>query len=370
MKRVEIFYFEGCPNHPPAVRYVERMVAALELDVTIEEVEVHGPEDANALRFLGSPSIRVDGLDIEPEARTRTGFGYSCRTYDGQGLPSSEMLATALTGMAVESATGSISESVDCCLDTEDCCSTNEVVVEANSKVGIVATGGSLVAAILASACCWIPLTFVAVGVSAGGAAAMFETTRPFFLVVAAVMLSVGFYFSYARDAHNVKFKRFNRSLLWVSTVGVAIFAAFPLYVDAFAVEPATPSGEFVAEESVDIYVTGMSCEGCEVTLNNTLAEVIGVTGVEVSYEGGLATVQFVADDRPMEMALLAAVERAGYKGSFDVAQATPQAVAPTTEEESVEETTLKPFEGVDALKAQFNGDKGKRRLLLLFSPT
>lgn len=38
-------------------------------------------------RFLGSPSIRVNGEDIEPEARTTTDFGMKCRIYDNDGVP-------------------------------------------------------------------------------------------------------------------------------------------------------------------------------------------------------------------------------------------------------------------------------------------
>ena len=94
--KIQILYFQGCPNHRPAVDLAGEVVAALEVNATIEEVEVKGPEDAAQLRFLGSPTILVDGVDVEPAARSRTDFGFSCRTYNGGGLPSRDMVVASM----------------------------------------------------------------------------------------------------------------------------------------------------------------------------------------------------------------------------------------------------------------------------------
>lgn len=59
--------------------------------------------------------------------------------------------------------------------------------------------GGSVLAAAAASACCWVPLLFLAFGASAAGVSAAFERLRPLFLGVAGVSLAVGFYMSYFR---------------------------------------------------------------------------------------------------------------------------------------------------------------------------
>ena len=81
----------------PAVDLVRGVLRALNVDATIEEVEVTGPEDAQELHFQGSPTILVDGVDVEPDARGRTDFGFACRTYDGEGLPSRDMVVAAVT---------------------------------------------------------------------------------------------------------------------------------------------------------------------------------------------------------------------------------------------------------------------------------
>lgn len=82
--RVEILYFEGCPNHEPARVLVERLARQLGIEPEIEFVEVADPDAAVALRFLGSPTVRVDGLDVEPGAEERRDFALSCRIYRGE----------------------------------------------------------------------------------------------------------------------------------------------------------------------------------------------------------------------------------------------------------------------------------------------
>jgi hypothetical protein len=94
---IEILYFEECPNHLPTVALVKEVVAKLGKEVRIEEVEVTSPEDAASKRFLGSPTVFVNGIDIDPRARQRTDYGFSCRMYDGMsGLPAEDLLIPAL----------------------------------------------------------------------------------------------------------------------------------------------------------------------------------------------------------------------------------------------------------------------------------
>jgi len=86
--RVEILYLEGCPNHQPARALVERLAGQLRVEPEIELVEVADPEAAVARRFLGSPTVRVDGVDVEPGAEERRDFTFSCRIYRGEGATS------------------------------------------------------------------------------------------------------------------------------------------------------------------------------------------------------------------------------------------------------------------------------------------
>jgi hypothetical protein len=102
--RVEILYFEGCPNHEPARALVERLATELDVEPAIELVEVVDPEAAVALRFLGSPTVRIDGVDVEPGAEERRDFAFSCRIYRRDGgaseQPEESWVRNALTEAA------------------------------------------------------------------------------------------------------------------------------------------------------------------------------------------------------------------------------------------------------------------------------
>lgn len=82
--RVEILYFDGCPNHEATRELVERVAGELKLDAQPELVEVPDAEAARTMRFLGSPTVRVDGRDVEPGAENRTEYVLACRVYQAE----------------------------------------------------------------------------------------------------------------------------------------------------------------------------------------------------------------------------------------------------------------------------------------------
>jgi hypothetical protein len=98
--RVEILHFEGCPNHEPARALVEQVAKQLGVRPRVELVFVPDPETATKLRFLGSPTVRVDGRDVEPGAEGRREFVLSCRVYRGEsgfsGHPEERWIRDAL----------------------------------------------------------------------------------------------------------------------------------------------------------------------------------------------------------------------------------------------------------------------------------
>jgi phosphopantothenate synthetase len=93
--KVEVFYFEGCPNHQPAVERVKSVMKEQGIAAKVAQVEIADGEAAKAVGFLGSPTIRVNGLDIDPASRSATGAAFACRCYAG-GLPSEDMIRAAL----------------------------------------------------------------------------------------------------------------------------------------------------------------------------------------------------------------------------------------------------------------------------------
>ena len=100
---VEVLYVPGCRTFEHARELAERSAAELGVDAQIELVEV-GANAAVQLHFLGSPSIRVDGHDVEPGADGRTDFSFSCRLYRTASgvteIPDSLWIREALTEAA------------------------------------------------------------------------------------------------------------------------------------------------------------------------------------------------------------------------------------------------------------------------------
>ena len=98
--QIDILYFEGCPHHIPTVERVKQIVAEMGLTIPVTEVQITTPEEAQQRRFLGSPTVLVDGVDIDPDARQRASYGVSCRVYPGvAGLPPDEMIRAALQAL-------------------------------------------------------------------------------------------------------------------------------------------------------------------------------------------------------------------------------------------------------------------------------
>jgi hypothetical protein len=97
---IEILTFQGCPN---ADSTQERVRHALEVEAAaaeISQIEVATPEEAQRLRFLGSPSVRIDGTDVEPTAAACNAFGLMCRTYrqgdSVEGTPALSLIRAAI----------------------------------------------------------------------------------------------------------------------------------------------------------------------------------------------------------------------------------------------------------------------------------
>ncbi len=94
--RIEVLYTPGCPNYLPAVERIEKVLASESLRAEIRSVAVSNDAEAMELMFPGSPTIRVDGEDVEPDQTITPGL--KCRLYANlSGVPSEEMLRLALS---------------------------------------------------------------------------------------------------------------------------------------------------------------------------------------------------------------------------------------------------------------------------------
>ncbi len=98
--KVEVLYIEGCPNHRPAVDLVKSALEERGLSSAVIEVLINSVEQAESLAFLGSPTIRINGVDVEPALEKLSEFSFSCRTYTEHGklsgIPSQNLIRQAI----------------------------------------------------------------------------------------------------------------------------------------------------------------------------------------------------------------------------------------------------------------------------------
>jgi hypothetical protein len=97
---IELLYFDGCPSHEAFLPRLRELLDRAGVDAPVQQRLVQSEEDAQRERFLGSPTLRVDGVDVDPGAGGQTDFGLRCRLYaaaDGlRGTPPDEWVLAAL----------------------------------------------------------------------------------------------------------------------------------------------------------------------------------------------------------------------------------------------------------------------------------
>jgi hypothetical protein len=78
---IEVLYVQHCPHHPGTLALIERVRAELGLDAELRTTLIVDQAAAEQARFPGSPTVRVDGRDVEPGAEPATEYTVACRLY-------------------------------------------------------------------------------------------------------------------------------------------------------------------------------------------------------------------------------------------------------------------------------------------------
>jgi hypothetical protein len=87
---IELLYWAGCPSYPEALDLLRAAVAASGRDEEVVMHEVLTQAEAEALDFPGSPTIRIDGRDVDPIGAAAGRAMLACRVYrlpDGRPSP-------------------------------------------------------------------------------------------------------------------------------------------------------------------------------------------------------------------------------------------------------------------------------------------
>jgi len=98
--KVELFYFDSCPSYLKALEHAREALRLEGLAEDVVLVNVLSEQDAQDKRLIGSPTIRIDGVDVEGPDADERGYAYGCRVYSDNGhmtgWPAVETIRTAL----------------------------------------------------------------------------------------------------------------------------------------------------------------------------------------------------------------------------------------------------------------------------------
>lgn len=170
------------------------------------------------------------------------------------------------------------------------------------------ALGGAVLSAVTASLCCILPVVAVVLGISGFAASQFFEQWRPYLLAITFGLLALGFYLSYRKSRKEAcepgsvcerpAFGKWNRRILWVAAILVAVFASFPYY-SGWAVRAVSRTSlpeknvSQDATERVVLKIEGMDCPACAGLLQNNLRQISGVHHAEVSFQDKRASFEY-----------------------------------------------------------------------------
>jgi mercuric ion transport protein len=183
---------------------------------------------------------------------------------------------------------------------------------------------GAVASAMLASACCIGPLLFAGLGLGAFGLAGAFETYRPYMIGITAIFLGAGFYMTYRGrpvpcKGGSCKMKsasRSNKVTMWVAALMAVASMSYPQWSPVLAESPSpvvTETGHLA--RLVDLKVSGMTCEGCGITVRSTLLGIPGVQNAHVDWEAGVAALHVTATS-PTADSIAARLTRASGFGA------------------------------------------------------
>ncbi len=98
--KVELFYFKDCPNYLQAAEILQNTLNDMGLERPIDMIEIEDVETAKTLKFIGSPTIRIDEKDVDPTQGEINDYSMRCRIYltekGVKGWPPVKMIEDAL----------------------------------------------------------------------------------------------------------------------------------------------------------------------------------------------------------------------------------------------------------------------------------
>lgn len=189
---------------------------------------------------------------------------------------------------------------------------------------------GTALAALAASACCWIPALLGAGAAGSLGISAALAPWRPYLLALTGLFLIAGFYMAYRKPKADccdsggcatpaaVKRRKINIGVMWVVAAFAVAMSAYPnlLAASASAGTHSSPSASVAAEATLVFRVEGMDCEACVVPIKAEVEKIPGVQSASIDF----ATKRLIVNEGrngPNSDVIIEAVKRAGFQATL-----------------------------------------------------
>lgn len=366
------------------------------LDESVCESGCKPSEGDTGWRFCGSPDCNVvyfgeqdgitftkDQIKVAVGVKEKTGERPLCYCFGHSVATITEELRTKGQSDALEDIRLKMKDpgcscevknpSGSCCLGTvakgiETAKAELRLTTSSGNKAETISKVGTVLSAIMASACCWLPLVLLAFGVSGAGIAGALESYRPLFITLTVVFLAAAFYFTYrprkaaaasadcCATAHAccaapspTSKRRFNmmtlnKVMLWGVTIFAVAFLFFPQYMRFFLTGGGadTPAMNNPLVRTTTFSVEGMTCEGCAALIEKAVKNVPGVLSGTVDYDRKWAVITSEACcPAPIE-GVIDAVQAVGYRAMVVEPDSARTTKTGDTPEEDCCETPVK----------------------------
>ena len=104
--KIDILFMKGCIGYQNTKKFVEEIINERDISAEINLIQIDNDRDARRLQFIGSPTVRVGGIDIEKDRIQTKDYGLRNRLYYGEGqpfaYPSKSMIEGAILEMKLE----------------------------------------------------------------------------------------------------------------------------------------------------------------------------------------------------------------------------------------------------------------------------
>jgi hypothetical protein len=104
--KIELLYFRGCHVYKTTLENIREVIKEKGLDTEVYLKEIKNDKQALSNKFLGSPTVRINGMDIEPNAQKINKYSMTCRLYLENGAvnerPGKRMIHQAIDKTLME----------------------------------------------------------------------------------------------------------------------------------------------------------------------------------------------------------------------------------------------------------------------------